>query len=757
MTAKEEPVVGFGDAETRDDTKKLTAKKSGGFENMGLSFPVLKGVRKRGYKVPTPIQRKTIPLVNVGRDVVAMARTGSGKTACFIVPILEKLQTHNKKSGIRAIILSPTRELASQTLRFVRELGKFTGLKSSIILGGDSLESNFSLMHDHPDIVVATPGRFLHLCVEMDLKLNDVQIVVFDEADRLFEMGFGEQLREIIQRLPETRQTLLFSATLPKVLVEFARAGLSDPILLRLDVETKIPDTLKLSFISCRSEEKPAVLKCLLRDFVKTDSLTMVFAATKHHVEYIHKLLEKSGIPNTFIYSDLHSTARKINVAKFQTKKVKVLIVTDIAARGIDIPHLDFVINYNFPSKPKLFVHRVGRCARAGREGRALCLVSSDEVCYMVDLHLFLGRPLTLVPPGIGLEDDGALGKVPQSVLDTELSEHDSWHAEGSDLASTRHVAENAYKQYIRSRPGASPASVKRAKEINLVSLGDHFLFRKVLTDDYKMREEMISGIGNYRPKGTVFEIGNSSTSEKYLVMKSKRKAHEMRVVEYKKKKEDKMAESIAVSNISSVKLELSNSEDIGSTFSKVILGKKSKDDRLNPSKKFKTTIDKENFISYRPLDQHTEAGLAINNFQKDVASAGLELTGDTESVMKSSKSTKVWDKKKKRMVEKVNDKKTMIKSESGAWIPASFKSGRYQQWVERSKVNTNQDESDEDENANSNVRRKQPNTHWAKHNRKMELKKKSLLKRPEQILKARQALEKKKNRHGRHKKKKGK
>ncbi|CAB0016652.1 unnamed protein product [Nesidiocoris tenuis] len=290
MAVKEEGVVGFGDEESESAgarRKKSTNKKSGGFQNMGLSFPVLKGIKKRGYKIPTPIQRKTIPLVIEGRDVVAMARTGSGKTACFLIPLFEKLKIHNK-NGTRAIILSPTRELALQTQRFVKELGQYTGLKSAVILGGDSMEQQFLALRDNPDIVVATPGRFLHLCVEMDLKLNSVQYVVFDEADRIFEMGFGEQLHEIVQRLPDARQTVLFSATLPKVLVEFARAGLSDPVLIRLDVESKIPDTLSLSFVACRPVEKPAVLLSILKHVVKKDALTIVFAATKHHVEYIH-------------------------------------------------------------------------------------------------------------------------------------------------------------------------------------------------------------------------------------------------------------------------------------------------------------------------------------------------------------------------------------------------------------------------------------------------------------------------------------
>uniref|UniRef100_A0A0K8T610 RNA helicase n=1 Tax=Lygus hesperus TaxID=30085 RepID=A0A0K8T610_LYGHE len=685
---KEEGIVGFGDDE--DDvvrnSKKGTNKKSGGFENMGLSFPVLKGIKKRGYKIPTPIQRKTIPLVVEGRDVVAMARTGSGKTACFLIPLFEKLKVHNSRTGTRALILSPTRELALQTQRFVKELGQYTGLRSAVVLGGDAMEQQFSAIRDNPDIIVATPGRFLHLCVEMDLKLNNVQYVVFDEADRLFEMGFGEQLNEIVQRLPDTRQTVLFSATLPKVLVEFAKAGLSDPVLIRLDVETKIPDTLNLSFLACRSDEKPAVLLSILKHAVKKESLTIIFTATKHHVEYLHTLLEKSGFPNAYIYSDLDPSARKISVAKFQSKKVRILVVTDVAARGIDIPHLDYVINYNFPAKPKLFVHRVGRCARAGREGHAFCIVEPDEFCYLLDLHLFLGNPLTIAPPSGGTEIS-SLGKVPSTYLETELSDLLKWHTDASDLASMQKVCENGMKQYIRSRPGASIESVKRAKDIGFATIGEHPLFQEA-TNDKEAKAKLLTGISSYRPPGTIFELGRPSYSDSYKLMRERRQKHDEKIIAYHQKVQEKLAESEAIrESRTDLKMELSKPEDIGSTFSKVVMGKRRKTFTLSElaEKKQKILLDKEHFIPYQPADVHTEEGLQVHNFQKEASVAGFDLTGDTEAIMKSAKVKKVWDKKKKKMVGVQGEsKKNMIKSESGKWIPSSYKSGRYQKWMEK-------------------------------------------------------------------------
>lgn len=330
-------------------------KKSGGFQSMGLSYPVFKGIMKKGYKVPTPIQRKTIPVILDGKDVVAMARTGSGKTACFLLPMFERLKARSAQTGARALILSPTRELALQTMKFTKELGKFTGLKTALILGGDKMEDQFAALHENPDIIIATPGRLVHVAVEMNLKLQSVEYVVFDEADRLFEMGFAEQLQEIIGRLPGGHQTVLFSATLPKLLVEFARAGLTEPVLIRLDVDSKLNEQLKTSFFLVREDTKTAVLLYLLQNVVRPQDQNVVFVATKHHAEYLTELLTGQGVSCAHIYSALDQTARKINLAKFTHNKCSTLIVTDLAARGLDIPLLDNVINYSFLPRASFF------------------------------------------------------------------------------------------------------------------------------------------------------------------------------------------------------------------------------------------------------------------------------------------------------------------------------------------------------------------------------------------------------------------
>ncbi|XP_050313208.1 ATP-dependent RNA helicase DDX54 [Anthonomus grandis grandis] len=743
-----------------EPTKKKSGKKSGGFQSMNLSFNVLRGITKRGYKQPTPIQRKTIPLILEGRDVVAMARTGSGKTAAFLIPMFEKLIARSAKAGARAIIFSPTRELALQTLKFIKELGRFMGLKAAVILGGDSMDDQFSAIHGNPDIIVATPGRFLHVCIEMELKLSSIEYVVFDEADRLFEMGLSEQLTEIVNRLPDSRQTLLFSATLPKVLVEFAKAGLSDPVLLRLDVESKLPDQLKLHFFIVRPEEKLAALLVLLKSLINQKEQTVIFAATWYHVEYIHLILDSFGITNTYIYSDLDPSARKINAAKFSTGKVKVLVVTDVAARGIDIPQLDNVINYNFPAKEKLFVHRVGRCARAGRSGVAYSLVAPDEYPYLLDLHLFLGRPLSLVT----LEkQDGNIGKLPQDLVEDQLSSLLALHDRRPDLVSSQNTIENAYKRYLQSRPAASSDSNKRIKELPINMCSVHPVFKKFNINSSKtevateLKENILEQMKRYRPPGTIFEICGKNKSQEYLIMKEKRAAHKEKIESHKKLVQEKLAENESLHK-PVTSLTDSTTEDVNDTFSKVILPKKRKMEQLYKPKKQKTSDKDDVFIPYAPEDQHTEQGLTVNSFQTEASKVQLDLTGDTERSMKLNSTLKKWDRKKKKMVAVEDPRKGKIKTESGVWIPATYKSNRYAQWKERTKTSqTTQEEDDDNDSQQQNFNKPKRYTHWAKHNEKVKQKQKtSEMKSMDQILKAREIAEKRKQKLKRKSKSKG-
>ncbi|KAM5192724.1 ATP-dependent RNA helicase DDX54 [Mantella aurantiaca] len=702
-------------SDTELDTRQLVRaqnkkkKKSGGFQSMGLSYPVFKGVLKKGYKVPTPIQRKVIPVILDGKDAVAMARTGSGKTACFLIPMFEKLKAHSAQTGVRGLILSPTRELALQTLKFTKELGKFTGLKTALILGGDKMEDQFAALHENPDIIIATPGRLMHVAVEMNLKLRSVEYVVFDEADRLFEMGFAEQLQEILARLPETRQTLLFSATLPKMLLEFARAGLTEPVLIRLDVDTKLNDQLKLAFFHVRAEDKPAVLLHLLRCIVKPQEQTVIFVATKHHAEYLREMLDMQGVPCSHIYSALDQTARKINLGLFLHGKVRALLVTDVAARGIDIPMLDNVINYNFPPKAKLFLHRVGRVARAGRSGTAYSLIAPDEMPYVYDLHLFLGRPLKLagdLQADSDQDTDGVLGRVPQSLIDDEDALLITDHERSSELQNLHNTSENAYKQYSKSRPAPAPESVKRVKEANYNTLGVHPLFWSRLGGAEIQRLKFVDSIKSYKSKATIFEINATNKTPASEVMRAKRN-RDCRVISKFQRLQEEKANSTAQSS-ATVKPDLPASQDsaeenMEGVFSQV-LGKRKKPDNTDPEsrkkRKAEATQDAEYYIPYRPKDFDSEKGLSIggSSFEQAAAGAVLDLLGDQTEDLRKNKSVLKWDRKKKKFVGAGgHDDKKKVRTESGRLISSSYKTNIYEDWKKKYKIDDQDSEEDEE------------------------------------------------------------
>ncbi|KAK7066964.1 ATP-dependent RNA helicase ddx54 [Halocaridina rubra] len=765
--------------EEEEDIRKLRikqnkkgGKKAGAFQLMGLSKPVFKGIMKKGYKVPTPIQRKTLPVVLSGKDCVAMARTGSGKTACFLIPMFEKLQEHSAKTGARALILSPTRELALQTLKFTKELGCFMNLRAAVILGGDSMDGQFYAIHENPDILIATPGRLAHLIVEMSLKLNNVKYVVFDEADRLFEMGFAEQMNSIMKCIPEERQTLLFSATLPKMLVNFARAGLNDPVLVRLDVEQKLPENLKITFFKVKSEDKLALLLHILQQIIGKKEQTVIFAATKHHVEYIQMALELAKIPSTYCYSSLHSAARKINVAKFQTKKVRCLIVTDVAARGIDIPLLDNVINFHFPEKSKLFVHRVGRVARAGRSGTAYSFIAPDEAPYFMDLHMFLSRNVKFAPhppdQNKRVDWDGVYGSVPQSVIDTESEQIMNMHNQSSELAALKKSMDGAYKQYDKSRPAPSRESVKRIKEDErLVTVGYHPLLIQDNIDLENKRLAMLEHLRNLQPRVTVFEMVKNRHDRQSVVfnnMQEKREYDGNRIDAFYKdleqrrtaRLEKEMKAQQALDKVQ--KLEQSTEDDIKNVFVTIVTDKKktsttrneekkevsSKEEavishsiennmkrkntpdgdinlikrkkkkkkfsKVNEKPKIEDYKEKEFYIPYAHKGSLSEDGYALqSNFRKDTDEAAMDLIHDDDANQRRNKALHKWNRHSKKFVSTQSNTRK-IKTESGVWITASYKTGRYEKWLARGKKKEDADsghESGDEAPVHSNKKKK--------------------------------------------------
>jgi len=511
---------------------------------MGLCEPVFRGVMKKGFKVPTPIQRQSIPVILSGRDVVAMARTGSGKTAAFLIPLLEKLKEHQPKYDVRSVVISPTRELALQTHSVAKQLGRFTNLRFCLLIGGSSMDAQFSSLSKHPDVIIATPGRLVHHLLEVKFSLKTVEYLVFDEADRLFEMGFAGQIYDIMSRMSPSRQTLLFSATLPKMVAEFTRAGLREPEIIRLDVESKISENLQLVFFILRKAEKPAALIYTLREVISAKEQALVFAATKHHVEFLIQLLSAVGIECCPVYGSMDAASRKINIAKFRARKNRVMVVTDVAARGIDIPLLDNVINYDFPSKSKLFVHRVGRVARAGRSGTAYSLVFNDERAFMVDLHLFLGKKLrNSRTPGC-TDEDVFYGTLTLRELAEEAEMVKSVISKHS-LAKLKDVSERSYKMYYKTRSGASYASVSRAKDLeehpHPLFLTEKFLNEKKLGShvnedegDHVTGEALLQSIRQFKAKKTIFEQLQNTNKVGNVIMQQKRRVHQYLIHERK-------------------------------------------------------------------------------------------------------------------------------------------------------------------------------------------------------------------------------
>ncbi|KAI8547833.1 hypothetical protein RHMOL_Rhmol07G0226500 [Rhododendron molle] len=683
------------DLKRREKHKK--AAKSGGFESMGLSLNVFRGVKRKGYRVPTPIQRKAMPLILSGADVVAMARTGSGKTAAFLVPMLEKLKQHLPQGGVRALILSPTRDLALQTLKFTKELGRYMDLRISLLVGGDSMESQFEELAQNPDIIIATPGRLMHHLSEVDdMSLRTVEYMVFDEADCLFSMGFAEQLHKILTQLSDNRQTLLFSATLPGALAEFAKAGLRDPHVVRLDLETRISPDLTLTFFTLRQEEKYAALLYLIREQIGSDQQSLIFVSTKHHVEFLNVLFREDGIEPSVCYGDMDQEARKMHVSRFRARKTMLLIVTDIAARGIDIPLLDNVINWDFPPKPKLFVHRVGRAARAGRTGTAFSFITSEDLPYLLDLNLFLSKPVRAAPTeeevlqdmdAVMSEVDLAIlngetvyGRFPQTVIDLVSDRVREIIDSSAELNSLQKACTNAFRLYSKTKPSASRESIRRAKDLPREGL--HPIFKNVLAANELSALAFSERLKAFRPKQTILEAEGEAAKSKHLkgpssqwvdVMKKKRAIHE--------------------EIINTVRQQRSNDHATKAIMESEISFPKEREKKVSGSKrKAKTFKDEEFFISAVPTNQHLEAGLSVSanqGFESNrLDAAVLDLVADDKEGLQKQKTRFHWDKRSKKYVKLNNGERVTasgkVKTESGAKAKAN-KTGIYKKWKERS------------------------------------------------------------------------
>lgn len=352
------------------------------FSDLGLCAELVRAVSDKGYDTPSPIQAKAIPAVLERRDVIAAAQTGTGKTAGFTLPMIQILnETGNQKRHrgrpVSALILTPTRELAAQVQGNIKTYGIHTQLKSAVVFGGVKINPQIRQLKDGVDILVATPGRLLDLCEQNACRLNEVHMLVLDEADRMLDMGFINDIRKVIKLLPKRRQNLLFSATFSKEIRSMTRELLTNPITIDVSPKNTTAETVSQSAYRCDASSKAALCVKLIKE--GNWGQVLVFTRTKHGANRLSKKLDQAGIQSSAIHGDKAQGARTRALEGFKDGKVRVLVATDIAARGLDIAQLPHVINYEIPNIPEDYVHRIGRTGRAGKEGEALSLVSNDE------------------------------------------------------------------------------------------------------------------------------------------------------------------------------------------------------------------------------------------------------------------------------------------------------------------------------------------------------------------------------------------
>lgn len=368
------------------------------FENLDLIEPIRRALKDEGYTQPTPIQAQAIPPLLKGRDLLGCAQTGTGKTAAFAIPILQNL-TQNlggkpKTNNIKALILTPTRELAIQIEESFKAYGRHLPLKTLVIFGGVSQNPQTAALQKGTDILVATPGRLLDLMDQKFIHLHHLQIFVLDEADRMLDMGFVHDVKKVISRIPKVRQNLLFSATMPNEIVGLADAILQNPVKVEVTPVSSTAEAIDQEIYLVDKADKKSLLNHVLKD--KEIRRALVFTRTKHGADKVVKDLDKIGVRAAAIHGNKSQNARQKALSDFKESHIRILVATDIAARGIDVEDLTHVINFELPNVPETYVHRIGRTGRAGASGRAISFCDEEEKEFLRDIQKLIGRKLPI-------------------------------------------------------------------------------------------------------------------------------------------------------------------------------------------------------------------------------------------------------------------------------------------------------------------------------------------------------------------------
>jgi ATP-dependent RNA helicase RhlE len=369
------------------------------FSDLGLAEPLVRALDAKGYQSPTPIQRDAIPVVLTGRDLLGIAQTGTGKTAAFVLPSIQRLAAAGKRAlpgHCRMLVLAPTRELAGQIAESARGYGRFSRLSVATVFGGTSLHKNRQDTARGVDVLVATPGRLLDLVEQRIVSLSAIEVLVLDEADQMLDLGFIHALRRIVRMVPRDRQTLFFSATMPASIRELADQFLRDPATVQVTPVASTAERVEQHVTFVNQAEKQALLTMLLQDL--DVERTLVFTRTKHGADRVVKLLAGNGIAANAIHGNKSQANRERALAQFKAGEVPVLVATDIAARGIDVSGVSHVINFELPNVPEQYVHRIGRTARAGASGIAISLCADDERAYLRDIEKLTRQKVPMRP-----------------------------------------------------------------------------------------------------------------------------------------------------------------------------------------------------------------------------------------------------------------------------------------------------------------------------------------------------------------------
>lgn len=442
-----------------------------GFYGLGIAPKILEILEQLKFKVPTPIQLKSIPVTIEGNDIVGIAQTGTGKTLAFGIPMIQRLAQHKG----RGLIVLPTRELALQVDESLREIGGKLGLKTVVLIGGESISRQITSLRRNPHVIICTPGRLIDHLRNKQVNLNDVKILVLDEADMMFDMGFAPQIETILKQVPEKRQTMLFSATMPPAIMKVVTKYMALPIRIEVAPAGTAAENVSQEMLVVKADEKFAQLEIILKEQVGS---ILIFSRTKHGVKNLTAKLNNLGIRSAEIHSNRSLVQRREALAGFKNGRFRILVATDIAARGIDVKGIELVINYDLPDNSEDYVHRIGRTGRAGKTGRALSLVLPHELREVRNIERLINKKISISTRG-----SAQLGKSKEDFIERRGEGKRRFSKQGGRQGSGGQSGggHNKFNKFKRKRPGGFRGREEGRNERSEKPMTDKERFRRMM------------------------------------------------------------------------------------------------------------------------------------------------------------------------------------------------------------------------------------------------------------------------------------